>query len=165
MLLINIHELEVVFRNAVILGRLEDEIQDIGGILSLEGQHVLILRRTQHLSKGREINTESDVSVAAIGGETLVLEHHGHQGDMAVIHGLEGDAAVIAVEIAILDEILDRIDNLGEKTLGRPPAANLQEPSIYLLQDARLLESCLQHCYICERWVAMVGLSRRPPLG
>jgi hypothetical protein len=33
---------------------------------------------------------------------------------MAVVHGLEGDAAVIAVEVAVLHEVLDRIDNLEE---------------------------------------------------
>jgi hypothetical protein len=31
---------------------------------------------------------------------------------MGVVHGLEGDSRVIAVEVAILDEILDRIDEL-----------------------------------------------------
>jgi hypothetical protein len=29
-----------------------------------------------------------------------------------VVHGLEGDAGVIAVEVAVLDEILDCIDDL-----------------------------------------------------
>jgi hypothetical protein len=29
-----------------------------------------------------------------------------------VVHGLQGDAGVIAVKVAVLDEILDGIDNL-----------------------------------------------------
>jgi hypothetical protein len=29
-----------------------------------------------------------------------------------VVHGLEGNAGVIAVEVAVLDEVLDRIDDL-----------------------------------------------------
>lgn len=31
---------------------------------------------------------------------------------MGVVHGLEGDAGVIAVEVAVLDKVLDSIDNL-----------------------------------------------------
>ena len=31
---------------------------------------------------------------------------------MGVIHGLEGDAGVIAVKVAVLDEVLDGIDDL-----------------------------------------------------
>lgn len=32
---------------------------------------------------------------------------------MGVIHGLEGDAGVIAVEVAVLDKVLDCVDHLG----------------------------------------------------
>jgi hypothetical protein len=31
---------------------------------------------------------------------------------MGVVHGLEGNTRVIAVEVAILNKVLDRIDNL-----------------------------------------------------
>ena len=31
---------------------------------------------------------------------------------MGVVHGLQGDSGVIAVEVAVLDEILDSVDNL-----------------------------------------------------
>ena len=37
---------------------------------------------------------------------------------MGVIHGLEGDAGVIAVEIAVLHEVLDGIDDLGKELEG-----------------------------------------------
>jgi hypothetical protein len=30
-----------------------------------------------------------------------------------IVHGLEGNAGIIAVEVAVLDKILDRIDDLG----------------------------------------------------
>ena len=33
---------------------------------------------------------------------------------MGVVHGLQGNARVIAVEVAVLDEIFDRIDDLFE---------------------------------------------------
>lgn len=39
---------------------------------------------------------------------------------MAVVHGLQGDATVIAVEIAVLHQVLDRVDDLrNEKELDR----------------------------------------------
>lgn len=31
---------------------------------------------------------------------------------MAVVHGLQRDAAVIAIEVAVLNEILDGVDDL-----------------------------------------------------
>jgi hypothetical protein len=37
---------------------------------------------------------------------------------VGVIHGLEGDAGVIAVEIAVLHEVLDGIDDLGSELEG-----------------------------------------------
>ena len=36
---------------------------------------------------------------------------------MGVVHGLEGDSGVIAVEVAVLNEILDGIDELGNISL------------------------------------------------
>jgi hypothetical protein len=33
---------------------------------------------------------------------------------VGVVHGLEGDAGVIAVEVAVLDEVLDSVDDLME---------------------------------------------------
>ena len=33
---------------------------------------------------------------------------------MGVVHGLESDTRVVAVEIAILNQVLDGIDNLGQ---------------------------------------------------
>ena len=33
---------------------------------------------------------------------------------MGVIHGLECDTGVIAVEVAVLDKVFDSIDDLGE---------------------------------------------------
>lgn len=33
---------------------------------------------------------------------------------MRVVHGLKGDAGVIAVEVAVLDQVLDGVDDLGD---------------------------------------------------
>lgn len=118
MLLVNVHELEVVLANAVILAALEDEVEHVGGILGLEGQDILVLGGAQHLGEGGQVDTEGDVAVASVGGETLGLEHHGDQGNVGVVHGLQGDTRVIAVEVAVLDKILDGVDHLCGESSG-----------------------------------------------
>ena len=37
---------------------------------------------------------------------------------MGVVHGLKGDAGVIAVEVAVLDEVLDGVDDLDVLLVG-----------------------------------------------
>ena len=113
MLLVNVHELEVVLADAVVSAALKDQVEHVGRILGLEGQHVLVLRGAQHLGQRRQVDAESNVTVASVGREALGLEHHGDEGNVRVVHGLEGDARVIAVEVAVLHQVLDRVDRLG----------------------------------------------------
>jgi hypothetical protein len=58
------------------------------------------------------VYTKGNIAVASVWGETFCLEHHGDKGDVGVVHGLEGDTAVIAVEVAVLDKIFDGIHHL-----------------------------------------------------
>ena len=111
-LLIDVHELNVVLAYPVTLCALENQVHDIRRILRLEREDVLVLCAPQDLGEGCEVDAERDVAVAAEGREGFGLEHHGDEGDVGVVHGLERDAGVIAVEVAILDEVFDRIDNL-----------------------------------------------------
>lgn len=111
-LLIDIHELQVILAQPIVLAALKNQVEDIRSIFSLDGQDVFVLGSAQDFGKGGEVETESDVAIAAVGGERLGLEHHGDQGDVGVVHGLEGNAGVIAIEVAILDQVLDRIDDL-----------------------------------------------------
>ena len=64
-LLVNVHELEVVLRDPVRLGALEDEVEDVGRILGLEGEDVLVLGGAQHLGERREVDAEGNVAVAS----------------------------------------------------------------------------------------------------
>lgn len=125
-LLVNVHELEVVLADAVIVAALEDEVEHVGRVVGLERQEVFVLGSAQNPGEGDEVDAEGDVPVAAEGREGLGLEHHGHEGDVTVVHGLERDARVIAVEVAVLDEVLDGVD--------------------HLLQDRRLFKPSLEHC-------------------
>lgn len=112
-LLVNVHELQVVLAEPVALAALEDEVQDVGRVLGLEGEDVLVLGRAEHLGERGQVDAQGDVAVAAVGREALGLEHHGHQRDVRVVHGLQRDARVIAVEVTVLHQIFDGVDHLG----------------------------------------------------
>jgi len=112
MLLVDVHELEVILGDSVVGLALEHQVENVGRILSLEGQDVIVLGSAEDLGEGGEVNAEGNVAIAAERFKAFCLEQHSDQGDVAVIHGLEGDAAVIAVEVAVLHEVLDRIDDL-----------------------------------------------------
>jgi hypothetical protein len=63
---------------------------------------------------------------------------------VGVVHGLEGDTGVIAVEIAVLHEVLDGIDDLETELEGLEDWRIMQETD--LLQQVSLFETCFQHC-------------------
>jgi hypothetical protein len=111
--LINVHQFDIVFAQPICLCALEHEVNHIRSIFSLESQDVIVLCSAEDLSQGGEVDTEGKVSITAKGGEAFSLEHHRHEGDVGIVHSLEGDAGVIAVEIAVLHEIFDSIDHLS----------------------------------------------------
>jgi hypothetical protein len=111
-LLINVHELDIILAQSVALSALEDQVDDIRRVLGLEGQDVFVLCAAQDFCEGGEVDAERKVAVAAEGREGFGLEHHGDKGDVGVVHGLERDSGVIAVEVAVLHKILDGIDDL-----------------------------------------------------
>ena len=112
MLLIDIHKLDIVLAQSIAFTALKHQIDDIRRVFRLQRQNILVLRTPQHLHQRGEIDAEGDVAVAAEGREGFGFEHHGDEGDVGVVHGLEGDARVIAVEVAVLDEIFDGVDDL-----------------------------------------------------
>lgn len=112
MLLVNVHELDIVLAQPVALSALEDQVDDIGRVLGLEGEDVFVLCATEDFCEGGKVDAEGKVAVATEGREGLGLEHHGNEGDVGVVHGLERNAGVIAVEVAVLHEVLDGVDDL-----------------------------------------------------
>lgn len=118
MLLVDVHELDIVLADSVALGALEDQVDDIRRVLRLEGEDVFILCATEDFCEGGEVDAEGKVAVAAEGREGLGLEHHGHEGDVRVVHGLERNAGVIAVKVAVLYEVLDGVDDLEGESVG-----------------------------------------------
>lgn len=115
MLLVNVHQLDVVLADSIALGALENEVDNIGRIFSLESKDVLVLGGTKDLLQRDEVDAECDVAIASEGREGVGLEQHGNEGDVAVVHGLETHAGIVTFEVAILDKVLDGFDNLLEK--------------------------------------------------
>lgn len=115
--LVNVHELDVILANPVGLRALEHELDNVRRVLRLQGQDIFILGGAEHLGQGDQVDTESDVAVAAVGRESLSLEHHRDESNVGVVHSLEGNAGVIAVEVAVLNEILDCIDDLRRREM------------------------------------------------
>ena len=115
MLLVNVHQLDVVLADSIALGALENEVDNIGRIFSLESEDVLVLGSTKDLLQRDEVDAKCDIAIASGGRERVGLEQHGNEGDVAVVHGLETDARVVTFEVAVLDEVLDGFDNLLEK--------------------------------------------------
>lgn len=112
MLLINVHQFDIIFTQPVSLCALEDEVDDIGSIFGLESQDIIILGGSEDFGQGREVDAKCKVSIAAERGEPFGFQHHGHEGDMRVVHRLESDPGVIAVEVAVLHQVFDSIDHL-----------------------------------------------------
>lgn len=113
MLLVNIHKLDVILADPVGGVVLEDEVDDIRRILGLDSENIVVLGGAKDFGKGAEVDAEGNIAIAAEGLEGFRAQEHGDKGNMGVVHGLERDARVIAVEIAVLDEVLDCVDNLG----------------------------------------------------
>lgn len=111
-LLINVHQLDVVFTDPIVQCAFKHEVDDVWRVLGFERQDIFVLRTAEHFGQRCEIDAQGDVAVAAERGEGFGLEHHRHQGHVGIVHGLESDARVIAIEVAILDQVLDRLDHL-----------------------------------------------------
>jgi hypothetical protein len=158
MLLVNVHELDVVLAQPVALRALEHQVDNIRRILGFQCEDVIVLCAAQDLGERGEVDAERKVAIAAERREGFGLEHHGNEGDVGVVHGLERDTGVIAVEVAVLDEILDGVDDLrgiSAYAIG----ASMAHVQTYLLQQVCLLEACFQHCdvvssvFACRRMV------------
>ena len=88
MLLINIHELQIILADAIILAALKHQVENIRRVLGLEREDILVLRGAKDFGEGGEVYAEGDVAVASKGGKGFGFEHHGHEGDVGVVHGL-----------------------------------------------------------------------------
>ena len=112
MFLINIHQFDIVLAQPVRLAALKNQVDDIWCIFRLQCQDVFVLCSAEHFCERGKVDPESNVSVASEGREAFGLEHHRDKSNMRIVHGLKSDSRVIAVEVAVLDEVFYGIDNL-----------------------------------------------------
>ena len=113
MLLINIHELDIILAYTVALRALKHQVDNIWRILCLQCEDVFVLGAAENFCEREEINAEGDITVAAVWREGFGLQHHRDKRDVGVVHSLERDPGVIAIKVAVLDQVLDGIDNLN----------------------------------------------------
>lgn len=77
-------------------------------------------RAAEHAALPAPRRTHADVAIAAVVLEAVCPQRERHQADMAGVHRLQAEAAVVAVEVGILDQVLDRLHHLRR---GRRPAS------------------------------------------
>jgi hypothetical protein len=66
-----------------------------------------------------------------------------------VVHSLQRDAGVIAIEVAILDKVLDGFDDLSILV---GSLTGLMVIYIYLLEGVCLVKTCFQHCSVVSAY-------------
>jgi hypothetical protein len=146
MLLVNIHELQVILADPILLDTLKHQVDDIRGIFGLEGKNIVGLGSAEDFGERVEIDAQRNVAITAEGREGLGPERHGHESNVRVVHGLQGDSRVIAVEVAVLDKTADSVDDLKFVSVLATTASICGGGGIYPLQNIRLFQSCLKHC-------------------
>lgn len=65
MLLVNVHQFDVILADPVAIGALEDNVDNIWRVFGLEGENIVGLSGAEDLLKRGKVDTESDVAVAA----------------------------------------------------------------------------------------------------
>jgi hypothetical protein len=67
MLLIDIHQLDIVLAQPIRLLALKHQIHHVGRILGLEREDIVVLRGAQHLGQRAQVDAQRQVAVAAVG--------------------------------------------------------------------------------------------------
>lgn len=82
MFLINIHKLDVILADSIVLGVLKDQIQRIRRIGSLEGEDILVLGGAEDFGEGVQVDSESNVAVASVWRKPFMGKLHRDEGDV-----------------------------------------------------------------------------------
>lgn len=69
MLLINIHQLDIILADPITARALKRQVDAIRRVLRLQRQNIVVLRRPQDFGQGVQVDAERDVAVAAVGRE------------------------------------------------------------------------------------------------
>mmetsp|Transcript_37364 Transcript_37364/g.98845 ORF Transcript_37364/g.98845 Transcript_37364/m.98845 type:complete len:345 (+) Transcript_37364:1-1035(+) len=113
---VNVHQLELEVRNAVLRLVLEHEGHGVRLVVGLERDDIVIVAALEHLAHGGQVDTERDVAVAAVVVEAIGTQEQRNERHMARVHGLQRDASRRAVEVGLSDEVLHGLGDLLEHT-------------------------------------------------
>ncbi|PON87572.1 hypothetical protein TorRG33x02_165650, partial [Trema orientale] len=94
----------------------EHEGDRVGGVIGLDSDDVVVSSAFEHLGHVVEVHAQGEVPITAIVLEPFGSEEEGDESDVAGVHGLEREAGGGAVEVGIVDEVLERFQNLLQKT-------------------------------------------------
>ena len=98
--------------NGVVLSSLKHHGESVGIVFGLEGDHVVIV---QHLEDLGQVGSVDSELVGAIASEVIkgsIGKTYSNKRDVGRVHGLDGDFLGTAVEVAVSDKILDRVNDL-----------------------------------------------------
>ena len=132
-LLVEIHQLHLVVGHFLLVGGLKHEGDGVRLVLGLDGDDVIIrcaperemleIKHTLDVSNlledlvhAVEIHPHGELPVAPEPVEAISSETDGDEGDVGVVHSLQLDAAVAAVPGRLLQQLLDRVQHLLQKT-------------------------------------------------
>ncbi|KAI3419455.1 uncharacterized protein J3R85_013140 [Psidium guajava] len=99
-----------------ITGALEHESDGVAAAVGLERDDVVVASTPEHPGRVAEVDARGDVAVAAVVVEALWAEEEGDEGHVAGVHGLEREPGRGAVEVGLVDEFLDRFEDLLQET-------------------------------------------------
>jgi len=100
--------------NAILPWTLEHQRQRVTIVLGFQRDDIVITRALQNLPHVRGVESQADWPVAPEVVEAAGTQTHGHEGDVGVVHGLDGHLVVGAVDVGLLDEVLQSLDELLE---------------------------------------------------
>lgn len=91
------------------------ESDSVASIISFNGNNIIISSALQHLGHIVEIHSHGEVPITAIMLKAFGSEEESDERHVAGIHGLKGEATGGAVEVGIVDELLDGLQDLLEE--------------------------------------------------
>lgn len=100
--------------NAVLGRTLEHERQRISSIFRLEGDHVVISGALENFGQVTRVESEGERSVTSEVIESFGLEGNSHERNVRTVHGLDGELVFAAINVGILNQILDGLNDLLE---------------------------------------------------
>mmetsp|Transcript_25393 Transcript_25393/g.51039 ORF Transcript_25393/g.51039 Transcript_25393/m.51039 type:complete len:239 (-) Transcript_25393:158-874(-) len=89
---INVHQLELEVRDAVLGLVLKHEGHGVGLVIRLESDDVVVIAALEHLAHVCQVDAQRDVAVAAEMVEAVGTQQQRHERHVAGVHGLQRDA-------------------------------------------------------------------------